>query len=705
MAPLVVPPLAQAAGVLHVVPRLVVMPDDPALGEFRALFAGRLGTFEEFPTPASDRHPGFHGATEILSTDKLWPRLLANAAERIDARAFLRARLFDILIGDWDRHAGQWRWARLPDKTGWQPLPEDRDWAFANFEGLLIGLVRPWQPTLMTFREQYPSMTGLTLHGWRLLRWVLPELEKSAWDEVAADIHTAVRQMPPAYQTLIGAELAAALKKRRDRLPEVAERLYRFLATQVDVQGTDQSERIELRRLGPGGVQVSITPKRGAGTGRVPYFWRRFRSGETRELRLYLREGADTVACDGAVGNNMTIHVIGRMENDAIEGCQTARLRFADAAQLQRRPPSVREEPDPRRHFPPVPTLPAPWAKPRDWGMHLLPTIWFNIGSDYGLLLGGGLSLDRFGFGKVPYAQRHVLRGGYAFGVEEFKIEYQGFFRHRNPALLSSLAASISGIEVIRFYGFGNNTSSDAPDDFFKTEQLQFTLAPSVRYALASQLDLFGGVQVTYATTDTDANTLLNQLQPYGVGDFGQLRFHVGVDVDTRDRTKVYGPGLRVRLQGTFFPEVWDVESSFGTLEVDAAGHLALNHRLLLALRLSGKYVFGTFPFHEAAYVGGSRTVRGYCSDRFAGDASLFGSTELRFLLGKATFLVPAEWGLFTFGDVGRVFLDGESSETWHPAGGGGLFASILDRSLLLALSVARSDERTVFFLKTEFVF
>jgi len=33
-----VPPLAKAAGVLHNTPRLVVLPDDPALGEFRELF-------------------------------------------------------------------------------------------------------------------------------------------------------------------------------------------------------------------------------------------------------------------------------------------------------------------------------------------------------------------------------------------------------------------------------------------------------------------------------------------------------------------------------------------------------------------------------------------------------------------------------------------------------------------------------------------
>ena len=711
--PLIVPTLAEAAGVLHNVPRLVIMPDDPALGEFREAFAGLLGTFEEYPTSASDTYTGFHGATAIISTKKLWPRLVAGPENRIDALAFLRARLFDVFIGDWDRHAKQWRWAKLPGKTAWQPLPEDRDWAFSDYEGFLISLARPFQPTLITFREQYPSMTGLTWNGSRLIRWVLPELEKSDWDTVATElrdrltdevIDDAVRQMPPAYQKLIGAEFAAILKKRRDRLPGVAERFYRFLAVEVDIQGTEQSERVELQHSSDGSVEVRIAVKTGEGTNAPAYFRRRFSPKETTELRLYLRGGTDTVVCTGHADSTITLRVIGTAIHDATEGCEATTLHFTDATQLTRQLEPVRMEPEPRRQFPSVPTLPSPWAQPRDWGYRLLPLLWFNVGSDYGVLLGGGVQVDRYRFGKVPFAQRHLLRGGYAFGIEDYKVEYRGLFRHRKPALRTSIEASVSGIEVIRFYGFGNNTSSSKSDDFFQTEQTQFTLAPGLRFALSSKLDLFAGVQLKYSDTEDD-DTLLNELRPYGIGNFGQFSFHGGFVVDTRDRSKVYGPGIRLRLQGSYAPEVWDVESDFGAIEGELAGYIPLGKRLLLALRVGGKNVFGTFPFHEAAYVGGSSSVRGYRSDRFAGDASFFSNTELRIDLGKAFILLPAEWGIFAFGDVGRVFLDNESSKTWHPAGGGGLYASILERSILSTLSVARSDEITVFFLKTAFAF
>ena len=60
----------------------------------------------------------------------------------MDARAFLNARLFDLVIGDWDRHRGQWRWARFGDQpvTRWVPIPQDRDQAFIRYDGLVLAI-------------------------------------------------------------------------------------------------------------------------------------------------------------------------------------------------------------------------------------------------------------------------------------------------------------------------------------------------------------------------------------------------------------------------------------------------------------------------------------------------------------------------------------------------------------------------------------
>ena len=87
----VVPPLAQAAGVLHATPRYVFMPDTPALGEFRTTFGGKPGTLEEYPQAAAGGRPGFAGAEEIVSTSEVWTRSLQGAGTRVDTRAVVRA--------------------------------------------------------------------------------------------------------------------------------------------------------------------------------------------------------------------------------------------------------------------------------------------------------------------------------------------------------------------------------------------------------------------------------------------------------------------------------------------------------------------------------------------------------------------------------------------------------------------------------------
>jgi hypothetical protein len=47
----------------------------------------------------------------------------------VDENEYIKARLFDMLIGDWDRHYDQWRWAEYKKKAIviYKPIPRDRD--------------------------------------------------------------------------------------------------------------------------------------------------------------------------------------------------------------------------------------------------------------------------------------------------------------------------------------------------------------------------------------------------------------------------------------------------------------------------------------------------------------------------------------------------------------------------------------------------
>ncbi len=85
--------LAKAAGIPHTAPILVVLPDDPRLGEFRKEFAGVLGTLETHPKEGPGDRPGFMRYVDVVDTEKLAGRLNASGDDRVDGRAYLAARL------------------------------------------------------------------------------------------------------------------------------------------------------------------------------------------------------------------------------------------------------------------------------------------------------------------------------------------------------------------------------------------------------------------------------------------------------------------------------------------------------------------------------------------------------------------------------------------------------------------------------------
>ncbi|MDQ6813522.1 MAG: hypothetical protein M3040_07300 [Bacteroidota bacterium] len=98
---LTVPPFAKALNIPHSNPEIVYVPDDPALGTYRADFANSVLLFEEREAVDTLKSDNTEKAQEELKNDN---------DNRVDQRLVLRARLLDILMGDWDRHEDQWLW-------------------------------------------------------------------------------------------------------------------------------------------------------------------------------------------------------------------------------------------------------------------------------------------------------------------------------------------------------------------------------------------------------------------------------------------------------------------------------------------------------------------------------------------------------------------------------------------------------------------
>jgi hypothetical protein len=702
---LVVDALSAAAQIPYVAHKLVMLADDPRLGQFQAEFAGVLGTIEESPRFERPVTPGFEGFDRALDTKELEELLDADGSQGIDARAFLKARLLDLLIGDYDRHSDQWHWARSVQTGRWVPVPRDRDLAFVKFDGLMMSVVRLEQPRLVEFEAAYSNLVGLTWQARFLDRRHLSSLERPVWQEVASELHgqltdavidDAVRRLPTSYYAVAGEDLAERLKRRRDELPGVAGRFYELLAREAEVYGTDQADSVQLSYLADGSVDVALSGPGG------PYFRRTFRSDETHEVRLFLQDGADRVLSERGDGGRIRVRVVGGDGNDVVDDSAGGAVRVYDAAG------------DVVKEGPGTWSSEKPYTRPedragqptRDWGTwtRRLPSL--QAGADYGVLLGAAVLRTGYGFRKDPHANLHVLKAGYATGLQAPSVEYAFESRAEQSRNRVGLLAGVSPLDVVHFYGFGNETTESPNSQFHDLDQTRYFLALCYRL----RTSLFGadvGPVLKYGETNLNRFSLIALRQPYGVDNYGQVGWRVAIGTGVRDDRMIHAKSAGLSAEGTYYPSVWSVDDAFGSVRAQATTVLTsgLPLKPALAFRVGGQKVFGRYPYHEAASIGGSDSVRGLPTHRFLGDASLHGSGELRFVLRERDDRLIGRFGVFGLFDAGRVFLEGESSDRWHSAVGGGLWFSVVEPKYLVTLAAARSEARVRLYLQGGFAF
>jgi hypothetical protein len=712
VAPLVVAPLLRATGVLNAEPRLVVLrKEDPRLGEFRTEFGGLLGFLEERPEN-SDEGTSFAGATEVISSEQLLKRLEHGPNDQVDARAFLSARLMDLFLGDWDRHRDQWRWARFGDAKPrlWVAIPRDRDQAFARYDGFLLMVARTTAPQLVKFGPKYPGMLGLTWNGRDLDRRLLVGLERPVWDSIATQLQSrltdqviegAVNRLPAEYHRLDSAWLARALKQRRNELPDAARKYYEHLAGEVEVHATDADELVVVDRVDGRHTEVSVARRSEDAAQGEPFFRRRFDRKDTKEVRLFLHGGNDRAVVRGNSGGVRVRVIAGGGQDELADSSRGGPITLYATDPEDRVLPGRHVAVSRRPYHPRDPA-------PRDWGHRWLAQVWFAGGPDVGVFMGTGFGLMHYGFRQDPFANHVVLRAGYATGASTGRADLTFQRYWPNSRLRANLLARASGIDVLRFHGFGNETSAEGSNKFFRVNEADYLFKPSLTIPLASRLDFTVGPLLRYSSTDFDPGRFITITRPYGSGKFGMIGGSGDLSLDLRNRRIAATHGFVLTAGGSFYPAVWDVEETFGEVHGEAATYLTADSaplRPTLALRAGGKRVWGRFPYQEAAYIGGNSTVRLGREHRYAGDAAVYAGAELRLFLTKFYLFVPGKFGVFGLGDVGRVFLEGESSDVWHAAGGGGIWMSFLDPVNTISLALSKSAERTGVYFRVGFGF
>ena len=487
-------------------------------------------------------------------------------------------------------------------------------------------------------------------------------------------IEAAVENLPPEYRRSTGPKLLDRLRSRRDGLPEAAQR-FRLLVNEVaDLYGTRGIDSVVADFSADSVVRIQMRGR----------FDRTFHRSETGSVRLYLFEGPDLVVIKGSGVLGPELQVSADSLAQIFDSSLARPYRFQALVV-----PSVLSETE------------APLVR----GQRYTFVPWLDFGSDLGLLFGGGVVRTSYAPEREP--RRVRLRGGFATAPMAFGAELRADVPFRNSSMSMRIDAKASGFEILKFYGYGNETVDSAEKDFFRTDQQHLVLAPSLVVPLRQEITAEIGPVFKRVTTGLDQDNLISNLQPYGVTEngFSQVGVQGSFRIDTRDYPLAATRGWLFRLGASAYPPLLDAEEAFGTVEAALSTAVTPFEPLTLAGRLSGRSSWGQYPVHEAAYLGGSRTVRSLPSQRYAGDVAVWGNFDARLQLTSVPFVMSWNFGLLGIADAGRVYYSPETSSTWHYGLGGGIWAALPDRSFMGLFQVVAGSEGVRFWAGSGFIF
>lgn len=695
LSALIVAPLLNQVGIINVEPIVVVMPDDDVLGEYKKDFGNLLGTFEENPDDGSDGEKGYAESDKILNSFKLYKKLEKSNSNQVDKTEFLKARLIDLMIGDWDRHSDQWLWAgyKQDDKTIYKPIPRDRDQAFCLYDGLFPYIAGEAITQIEGYSKDYPKIYDLSFNGRYVDRRFLPGVEKKVYDSLTAliqnkitneVIENAVKRMPEEWYKLEGKHLIGMIKSRRNKLKEASDEFYDLINETVDVYGSNKDEKYEINTFDDGLI-LTISDKEKS----EQFFSRKFNSDETEEIRIYTNKGNDDIIVNGQKGDGgVDIKIINGKGNKNIKQYGD---KIIEIYKDERPKKDLVERYEPK-------------VEDRGYDWRFGPVL--NYNTDDGLILGGGPILYKHGFRTTPYVFRMSLLGSYATTAKSYSIKYTGDFYSIIKGVRIYIDAQKTELAITRFFGKGNETTLDKELDnsgFYKVGQELFFLSPTFDFPITKKIDFSVAPFYKYSDVSQNRNTLLGQDSTYGIGG---IKFFGGrsiITFDTRDNKSEPYKGIYAQVTGSFTPNVFKNNFGYGKAGFDIRAYISTDtvKGITLALRGAGGKVWGTYPFYESVFLGGINSLKGFSRERFAGDAAILGQAEARLRIGRINLLIPGIFGISLFGGAGRVFLSGEDSNRWHNSYGGSAWITYLNRMFNVGITVAKSDEGFKFFFGT----
>ena len=723
-APLVAAGLYERAGLDAIQPSLMVL--RVGTDSFHLLDSLRDRPVWVERAPELDGKP-YGRFLQVITTQALLERLQRDPTTIVATERYLASRLLDVLVGDRDRSPEHWLWGLEADSAGaerWVPIAIRQEEAFLRAQGWSAAVLNQYEPGHQSFGPKLRKIARLLDRGYDLDRQLLVRLDRSAWDSVGAAlmasltnerIEEAIALLPEPHRTPSRSLIVAGVSSRRDLLPQVVKQFYYIINHYPDVVLSDADELVNVRRSDRGDVEIR------AEAGGVETLHRKFLREETEEVRVHLEGGQDSVLLTGVEqgGTGATGVRITSLSGTVMlnrEAPSTRRVvLYAD-------PDSIRLDPEEAvRVVPGATSRRVRWEKegvppePLDWGVATRAGVQLGYSADLGLVAGIRAQRSLQGFGEESYRQQ--VRGAFTFATKpagaRLFVEFERRDVLRNIHLL--LSAKATGIDVVRFFGYGNETQQTRAEEFYEAQVREVAFGAGISVSSSPKLVFKAGPFISFGGTDTtNSTTLVGQQKPYGSGNFSFAGVGGSLEYSTlQSRAPVR---YQAMLEVLGAPGWMDLDQGgFGRFSAEGRvlWGIGERQRVVLATRVGGVLLTGEPPFRQAARVGGPFNLRGFRMDRFSGDrGSAYGSLETRVRMFRFNInFISADLGVLAFGDAGRVWNRNESSSKLHADFGGGLWASpslgwlpgfddVVGR-----LDVAHSEEGTIFSIGTGFRF
>ena len=709
-APLALYSLAKSAGVPHAKPEFFFVPDDPAFGYYRTLFANKVVMLE-----AKDASPD---GSDTKSTINIIGKTIENNDHRVKQKEYLKARMLDILVADWDRHLDQWKWGVQDTGQGkiYYPVPKDRDQAFFFSDGLLLAYASRRQlPYLKGFRRNIPDIEHFGHSARNLDRLYLNELTKKDWDSISKSfvsamtdtvISTAIHQFPKEIYAINGQKMIDKMKSRRGHLEQAADDYYTFLSKYVNILGSNETEYFTVSKEPDGKIRVHVMSQIKKDTLFVKYE-RVFDPRETKEIRLYGFNGNDYFKIDADKSSNTLIRVIGGKGADTFNVSGNISNFLYDQTTennylYKGRGSKVRFGEDPRvNNFD---------YNQYEYNVVRFPRINIGFNGDDGFMLGGGFWHRKHGFRKEPYAWDQRLNTLFALGQKAYQVRYRGIFTNVLRQTDIVVGAEVLNPVLNNFYGFGNETQIDEEKDitFYRVRYKYVAADVLFRRKLGDAISFTAGPSYFHYWNEHDNNkdyilghpsaAGLDSLNVYTKKSYGGLKF--GMLIYTLNNELFPTRGINWYTEFSEMRPLTDNTNSLTRIQSDMVVYSSLNDpaRVVSVLRLGGGHIFSEdFEYFQAMNLGANNFLRGFRKNRFSGSSVAYGSLEFRVRLFNSTnYVLPGQFGLVAFNDVGRVWYKNESSKKWHYAYGGG-FYYVPYNMVMVSATIAFSKEEQVF--------